>query len=163
MVVCEGIRDRNVQFVGQQNDVDPLGRVVHTRTTGVAAYLADRVRDALDLKSRFLRPSLIGRALSSSVSTVDRSEAIQVGYEAVAAVLHGSSGVMATLNRSKQEAYRCSVGTVPLREVAGREKLVPREFIHPDGNMTTELFREYALPLIGEPLTPLARLTGRLV
>ena len=51
-----------------------------------------------------------------------------------------------------------ATGTSPLADVAGVEKTIPREFMNDVGNMVTSAFWAYALPLIGGPLPPLARL-----
>ena len=46
----------------------------------------------------------------------------------------------------------------PLTEVANAEHFLPREYVNGAGNMVTEAFWRYALPLIDGPLPPLARL-----
>ncbi len=166
VVVSEGIRDADGQFIGQHKlsgDSDAFGHVVHSLTTGVAAYLTDVVRERLGLQARFLRPGLIGRAMSSCVAETDRGEALQVGKEAVAHLVAGRSGYMVTLERLSDDPYACETGLVPLADVANAEKLLPREFVNEVGNMVTLAFWNYALPLIDGPLPPLARLKGAVV
>ena len=162
VVVSEGIRDAQGVFIGQQTirggGSDRFGHVVHSLATGVAAYLTDRVREALGLQARFLRPGLIGRALSACVSETDRQEALRVGREAVAQLAAGGSGSMVALERLSDAPYAVETGLAPLEEVANAEKLLPRDYVNPAGNMITEAFRQYALPLIDGPLPPLARL-----
>lgn len=163
VVVSEGIRDANGQFIGQQkvgDGSDAFGHVVHSLTTGVAAYLTDLVRDTLGLQARFLRPGLIGRAMSSCVAETDRREALHVGEEAVAQLAAGRSGYMVTLERVSNDPYDCEAGLAPLADVANAEKLLPREFVNEAGNMIAPAFWDYALPLIDGPLPPLARLQG---
>ena len=164
VVVSEGIRDAAGTFIGQQrmneSGGDAFGHVVHSLTTGVAAYLTERVRERLDIQARFLRPSLIGRALSSCVSETDRQEAFRVGQEAVNQLQAGQTGLMITLERVSNSPYRCETGLAPLAAVANDEHLLPREFINEVGNMPTAAFVDYALPLIGGPLPPIARLKG---
>ena len=139
---------------------DAFGHTLHTLTTGVAAYLADLAGEKLGLRARFLRPVLIGRAMSACVSETDRREAVQVGQAAVSHLAAGQSGLMVTLERVSNSPYRCETGLAPLAEVANAEKLLPPEFIDEAGTMVTPAFREYALPLIGGELPPLARLKG---
>jgi 6-phosphofructokinase len=162
VVVSEGIRDTAGKFIGQQKVVDryrdAFGHLVHSLTTGIAAYLTDLVREKLTLQARFLRPGLIGRAMSSCVSETDWQEAMRVGVEAVTLLGNGQSGVMVTLERLSDAPYRCRLGVAPLADVANAEKLMPREFINDDGNMITQSFIEYALPLVDGPLPLLARL-----
>lgn len=164
VVVCEGIRDTQGRPVGEQalrgGGSDAFGHVLHTLTTGVAAYLADLVRERLRVRARFLRPVLIGRAMSACVSETDRQEALRVGRAAVALLAAGRSGLMVTLERLSEEPYTCETGVAPLTEVANAEKLLPREFMDEAGTMITRAFTRYAMPLIDGPLPPVARLKG---
>ena len=158
VVVSEGIRDADGEFIGvKQDDTDAFGHVVHSLTTGVASYLVERVRAELDVQARFLRPSLIGRALSDCRSEVDREEAWAVGEEAVKQLASGHSGDMVTLERLSDDPYAWETGLASLSEVANEEKLLPREWVNEAGNMIESPFWDYALPLIG-PVEPLARL-----
>jgi len=164
VVVSEGIRDAGGQFVGQHKlsggGSDAFGHVVHSLTIGVAAYLTDVVRERLGLQARFLRPGLIGRAMSACVAETDRREALQVGRDAVAYLAAGRSGSMVTLERTSDEPYVCQTGLAPLADVANAEHFLPREFVNDAGNMVTQAFKTYAWPLIDGPLSPLARLEG---
>jgi 6-phosphofructokinase 1 len=164
VVVCEGIKDAQGRPVGAHKltggGSDAFGHVLHTLTTGVAAYLAELVHETLQIQARFLRPVLIGRAMSACVSETDRQEALRVGKEAVAHLAAGRSGLMVTLERVSEDPYICGAGVAPLTEVANAEKLLPREYLNDDGNMVTQVFKDYAMPLIDGPLPPLARLQG---
>jgi 6-phosphofructokinase len=165
VVVSEGIRDAEGHFVGQQaqrgSGSDAFGHVVHALSTGVAAYLTGLVRERLGLQARFLRPGLIGRALSACVARTDRVEALAVGRQAVTHLAAGESGHMVTLERLSDDPYRWRTGLAPLVDVANAEHLLPREYVDEAGTMVTEAFWRYALPLIDGPLPPLARLAGR--
>jgi 6-phosphofructokinase 1 len=164
VVVSEGIRDSGGRFIGQQAlasaGSDAFGHAVHSLSTGVAAYLSNLLCERLELQSRFLRPGLIGRALSACVSEIDRREALAVGRQAVNHLVTGQSGHMVTLERLSDEPYRWTTGLAPLAEVANAEYLLPCDYVNEDGNMINEAFRCYALPLIDGPLPPLARLQG---
>ena len=163
VVVSEGIRDSDGEFVGQHKlkiGSDAFGHVIHSLTHGVAAYLSDLVRQTLGLQARFLRPGLIGRAMSNCVAETDRQEALQVGKAAVSHLAAGRSGNMVTLERVSNHPYAWDTGLVPLSDVANAEKLLPREYVNEAGNMIASAFWDYALPLIDGPLPPLARLQG---
>ncbi len=161
VVVSEGIRDAEGRFIGQaEQESDAFGHVVHSLTNGVAAYLTERVRQELGLQARFLRPSLIGRALSASISETDRQEALEVGQQAIIHLAGGQSGHMVTLERRSNNPYRWETGLAELAAVANEEKLVPRDYVNEAGTMPNERFVEYALPLIGGALPPLARLAS---
>ncbi len=161
VVVGEGLRDAGGRFIGLHaadgDSADTLGRVVYALATGPAAYLARLVRERLGLQSRFLRPGLIGRALSACVSAVDRAEAERVGAAAARLLADGQTGLMATLNRVSDAPYVCETGAVPLEQAAQGERFLPREYLDADGTMITPAFRRYAAPLVGD-LPRLARL-----
>ena len=70
--------------------------------------------DAIRRMTRFLRPSLIGRALSACVSETDRREAWLVGQKAVQHLMEGQSGYMVTLERRSDEPYQCETGLAEL-------------------------------------------------
>jgi 6-phosphofructokinase 1 len=172
VVVSEGIRGAAGQLVGQQDRPsasDAFGHIVHSLTTGVAAYLTDLVREQLGFQARFLRPGLIGRAMSACVAEIDRLEAMAVGRQAVTHLAAGRSGYMITLERlsngstelTEVEPYRWETGLAPLAEVANAEQLLPHQYVNEAGNMVTQAFWHYALPLIDGPLPPLARLRGK--
>jgi 6-phosphofructokinase 1 len=167
VVVSEGIRDKDGRFIGehqtQDSGSDAFGHVVHALTTGVASYLSSIVNQRLSLQARFLRPGLIGRAMSSCVSKTDRHEARAIGRFAVEKLTQGHSGSMITIDRRSDQPYDVAWGIAPLQEVANAEKLIPREYMDDSGNMITEAFRQYAMPLIDGPLPPYTRLQGSIV
>jgi 6-phosphofructokinase 1 len=162
VVVCEGIRHEDGTLVGQQalgtGGGDAFGHALPTLTAGVASYLSQLVNNRLQLRSRFLRPVLVGRGFTATVSEVDRWEAFMVGQKAVAALSEGKSGYMVTIERISSSPYQSETGLIELEKVANEEKLLPPEFINSDGNNITQEYVSYALPLINGPLTPLARL-----
>jgi 6-phosphofructokinase len=166
VAVCEGVRNAQGEYVGHnQTNVrtDAFGHALPTLTTGVASYLSSLVHSQLKLQSRFLRPVLIGRAFSACIAETDRREALQAGQKAVACLADGQSGLMVTLERLSSEPYRCEPGLIALAQVANQEKLMPRAFINEEGNMVTEAFRAYAMPLIDGPLPAITRLERKRV
>ena len=158
VVVSEGLRSADGQFIGQPTPTDPMGQAVHSLMTGVSTFLVDLIREKLHLQARTLRPGLIGRAMSVCVSPVDRQEAYQVGWDAVNRVVAGQDERMVVIRRVSNEPYRIELGTIPLIDVAGRAKAMPRDFMNAAGTMISPAFVDYALPLIGGALPPLARL-----
>lgn len=112
----------------------------------VAAQLARLVTTELGLRARSEKPGLVARAAMSHVSDFDRQAAELVGREASRRLLAGESGFMAGL---RGEPLR--VESVPLGEVAARERGLPDSFLGDDGQ-PNEAFRAYAGRLIGGPL-----------
>jgi 6-phosphofructokinase 1 len=93
-----------------------------------------------------------------SVSETDLAEAVLAGATAVDLLAQGISGVMVTLERTSDDPYQVRAGSVDLAQVANRERLLPDDFIAPDGRSVTDAFRQYALPLIDGSLPRVARL-----
>lgn len=144
---------------GTPTHVDAFG---HAYYESPAAALARAVRSQLGLRVRIDRPGTIARTLSATVSTVDRREAEQVGRAAVRLALRGEGEVMVTLVRQADEPYRCTTATAPLPFIANGERLLPDDFIAASGHDVTAAFLDYARPLIGPPLPPIARLEAPL-
>lgn len=165
VVVCEGVRDSEGHPVGHSimdtNRQDAFGHRLVALSGGVASYLSALVVKELGLQSRFLRPGLIGRVFSACASDTDRQEAYLAGEAAVGRLLRDEADCMICLVRPEGEAYRCEIGSVPLLEVANREKLLPLEYINEKGNMILDGYKDYAQPLIGGALPILARLSAK--
>jgi 6-phosphofructokinase 1 len=85
-------------------------------------------------------------------SPVDLEEAYAVGAQAVELAAQGESGVMVTIRRASGPAYRAEYGTIPLREVAGKDRPFPKSWIAPSKVDVTDAFVRYARPLLGEDL-----------
>jgi 6-phosphofructokinase 1 len=86
------------------------------------------------------------------------AEAEAVGREAVRRALGGESDLMITIERTGDTPYQVGYGAVPLALIANTERLLPDEFISPEGRSITPAFRRYALPLLGDPLPEYGRL-----
>lgn len=166
VVACEGIRTEQGDFVGlsqMKETKDAFGHTLNTFTTGVAAYLSELVSKKLGLRARFLRPVIIGRAMSACTSEIDRQEAYQVGQEALRQLASNQSGLMVTLKRVSSTPYVCVPGVVPLEQVANAEKLLPQDYFDETLNLPNEKFRAYARPLVGEAWQPATRLSKKRV
>ncbi len=158
VAVCEGAKGEDGRTLVESKvavDMDAFG---HPQRGGVADFLCRLVADELGLKARFDKPGTIQRVSMALASPLDLEEAYTVGQMAVRHAVEGVSGRMVTLVRESDEPYSYTTGLVELEKVAGAEKLMPDEFIAPDGNDVTEAYIKYARPLIGGPLPPYAHL-----
>lgn len=161
VVVSEGLRNAQGHPVGYDAGItDSMGRPLFTLGSGVSTYLARRVHESLGLQARTLRPGLIGRALSACISETDRSEAWQVGVEAVRQLSFDHTDLMIRLERVSDSPYLLRTGTIPLVDVVEREQHLPRAYLDKTGTMVTSQFVAYGLPLIGALPEPLERLRG---
>ena len=163
ITVCEGLKDeKGATLVASQRAVD-MDAFGHKQLGGVADFLCDQIAANLRIKARFDKPGTIQRMSMLAVSEVDLAEAYMAGRAAVRHAAEGVTGQMVTLVREPGPAYKCTTGLARLEDVANAEKPVPDEFINEEGNFVTEAYLEYARPLIGGPLPPYGRLTGKRV
>jgi 6-phosphofructokinase 1 len=78
-----------------------------------------------------------------------------VGRAAVELALKGQNSVMPTIVRTSNRPYRWKIGIAKLEDVANREKMLPRDYVTPDGFHITAKGRRYLAPLIkGEDYPP---------
>lgn len=156
-VIPETLRDASGQpLTGLDLSwTDPFG---HRYYPSPAAALTRVIEERLGLRARFDKPGTIARMFAACRSEVDHREAYEVGAAAVRLLLERQSEVMVTIERLADEPYQSTTGTVPITEVANRERLLPDDFIAADGRSVTDAFRRYALPLLGGPLPPYGRL-----
>ncbi|HCI78419.1 MAG TPA: 6-phosphofructokinase, partial [Ktedonobacter sp.] len=59
---------------------------------------------------------------------------------------------MVTLVRHNGPRYHCTTGLVGLKDVANQQRLLPDDYLNESKTMVTQAYRDFALPLIGEPL-----------
>jgi 6-phosphofructokinase len=158
-IVPETLRDATGQPLGggERGFVDAFGHHYHP---GVAPLLAERVKDELGLRARYDKPGTIARMSLVAISETDLDEAEVAGREAVRRAVGGESDLMITIERLGDDPYRAGHGAVPLARIANTERLLPDDFIGPDGRSITAAFRRYALPLLGDPLPQYGRLEG---
>ena len=158
IVLCENQPDPSGRVLGAEGEpvfVDPFG---HAYYESPGLHLARCIQRELGLRARHDKPGSIQRALAATTSSTDRAEAELVGREAVRLALRGQTDQMVTLVRSPGPTYVCSVSSAPLAEIANQQKRLPRTYLEPHVSLPSEAFRDYARPLIGEPLPPLVKL-----
>lgn len=95
-------------------------------------------------------------------SPVDLQEAYDVGHVGVELAAQGISGVMVTIGRAEGPVYRPEYGTIPLSEVAGKDRPFPKSWLAPSKTDVTDEFVRYARPLLGEDLVSVPIVAGRL-
>ena len=156
VAVSEGIHYADGTFVSEAKTsaTDGFG---HAQLGGLAAMLADTVKNAMGVKVRGIELSLLQRCGSHLASRTDLDEAYLAGKAAVEAAVSGVTDKMVALDCTRDDTgYHCQTKLVPLTEAANTERKVPLSWITPEGNGVTEDFVRYALPLIqGEPQRPL--------
>lgn len=155
IAVSEGIHYADGSFVSEAkaSATDGFG---HAQLGGLAARLAQALKEREHAKVRGIELSLLQRAGAHLASQTDIDEAFSAGKTAVEAAIAGETGKMVALMREMVGGkYTCRMELIPLADVANYEKKVPVEWIVPEGNNVTQDFIDYALPLIqGVPEIP---------
>jgi 6-phosphofructokinase 1 len=142
VAVCEGqMNDKGEPFGADLFAPDGFSR----RLAGNLGHtLAQIVARRSGLRTRSEKPGLLGRSSVAYVTAEDRAEARLCGRAAVRAALAGDTGKMVTLLRDPG-----ATGLASLERVAYTERLLPPEWIGPEGNDVGPAFSEWARPLIG--------------
>jgi 6-phosphofructokinase 1 len=141
VAVCEGLRDPDGNPFGA--DVDRVGNRQHELASNLGHSLARAVSAATGLRVRSEKPGLLGRSCSLAVSAVDAEDSYRCGFDAVLAAERGERGVMIALTPSG------ATRSVPLEAVAGRERLLPAEWIAESGNDASAELVQYIQRLAG--------------
>ena len=156
VAVSEGIHYADGTFVAEAKTsaTDGFG---HAQLGGLAATLANIIKERSGVKVRGIELSLLQRCGSHLASQTDIDEAFLAGKVAVESAVNGETGKMVAFGREIIDGkYHCVTKLLPLTSVANFEKKVPLGWITPEKNQVTDAFVEYALPLIqGEPRLPL--------
>jgi len=152
IVVSEGVKNAEGKFLSDAGTRDAFG---HAQLGGVAPVVAQLVKAKLGYKYHWAVADYLQRAARHIASKVDVDQSYAVGKAAVELALKGHNGVMPTIVRTSQKPYRWKIGMAKLEDVANQEKMLPRDYITPDGFHITAKGRRYLAPLIkGEDYPP---------
>jgi 6-phosphofructokinase 1 len=139
VVVSEGVKSADGKFLADQGLRDAFG---HAQLGGVAPVVASIVKEGLGLKYHWGVADYLQRAARHIASKVEYA-------------IKGHNSVMPTIVRKSSKPYKWTVGMAPLAKVANVEKMMPADFITPDGFGITAKCRTYLEPLIkGEDYPP---------
>ena len=156
VAVSEGVHYADGSFVSEAKTAatDGFG---HAQLGGLAATLANIMKERTGAKVRGIELSLLQRCGAHLASATDVDEAYNAGREAVIQAVSGVTGQMVAFEREYIDGkYHCTMVLLPLSSVANYEKKVPQEWINEEGNGLKKEFIDYVLPLIqGEPKLPL--------
>jgi 6-phosphofructokinase 1 len=121
----------------------------------VAPVVANIIKEGLGLKYHWAVADYLQRAARHIASKTDVAQAYAMGKAAVEFALKGHNAVMPTVERISSTPYKWKVGMAQLSKVANVEKMMPKNFISPDGFGITDKCRAYLEPLIsGEDYPP---------
>ncbi len=155
VAVSEGIHDKDgkliVEYGAADGSVDSFG---HKQLGGLAATLADIVKEKFNVKVRGIEFSLMQRCAAHIASETDVQESFSAGKAAVENAVAGVTDKMVGFERATDENgnYVCKIKLMDLADVANAVKNVPDSMINEAANGLTDEFIDYVLPLIqGEP------------
>ena len=148
VAVSEGIHYADGSFVSEAKTsaTDGFG---HAQLGGLAALLANIVKEKTGAKVRGIELSLLQRCGAHLASQRDIEESFLAGKTAVEAAVSGETDKMVGFECTRENGqYTCKTKLFDLSSVANFEKKVPLEWINESGNGVTQGFIDYALPLI---------------
>ena len=158
VAVSEGIHYADGRFVSEAETsaTDGFG---HAQLGGLAAKLANLMKEKTGAKVRGIELSLLQRCAAHCASGTDIQESFSAGKAAVEAALDGKTDMMVGFECSRENGYVCNTKLFELSKVANFEKKLPVEWINAEGNGITKEFVDYCMPLIqGE--TPMEKVNG---
>ncbi len=148
VAVSEGIHYADGSFVSEAKTsaTDGFG---HAQLGGLAALLANIVKERTGAKVRGIELSLLQRCAAHLASETDIEESFMAGQAAVKNAVAGITDKMVAFERkSVNGRYACETKLINLTDVANYEKKVPLEWINAEHNGVKHEFIDYALPLI---------------
>ncbi|MGE5170062.1 MAG: 6-phosphofructokinase, partial [Rudaea sp.] len=152
VVVSEGVKNAEGKFLADAGTRDAFG---HAQLGGVGPLIAQIVKERLKYKYHWAVADYLQRAARHIASKTDLEQSYAVGKAAVELALKGHNAVMPAIVRVSDRPYRWKIGIAPLTEIANKEKMLPRDFITPEGFGITASARAYLSPLIrGEAPPP---------
>ena len=152
VVVSEGTRYPDGKFLAEAGTRDSFG---HAQLGGAAPVVAGMIKDKLGYKYHWAVADYLQRAARHIASKTDVDQAYALGKAAVDLALKGKNSVMPTIVRLSDKPYKWKIGVAELKDVANKEKMMPRNFITPDGFGITQKCRSYLAGLIkGEDYPP---------
>ena len=147
VAVSEGIHYADGSFVSEAKTAatDGFG---HAQLGGLAAMLANVVKERTGAKVRGIELSLLQRCAAHLASGNDIQESFMSGKVAVESALEGITGKMVGFECDRSNGYVCKPKLFDLDSVANYEKKVPVEWINEEGNGVKKEFIDYCMPLI---------------
>ena len=147
--ISEGLHDESGEYLfnlgKNEGRLDAFG---HAQAGGAGKILEEYVRSQIGCKVRSIEVNLLQRCAAHILSATDIEESKKLGEHATELVLEGMSGKMSSLQRVLGKEYKVEYTVTDIREVANREKKVPREWMNAAQNGVTQEMVDYLLPLV---------------
>ena len=159
VAVSEGIQDDKKKLISQtikkKSEFDAHGNIQLSGTGSLGDYLSDKIK--INLKLSRVRADTLGypqRSFLGSTSEVDQREAYNIGNFAVKSSnkvnFSFSAGMKERVNLNNNYKIEFKINT--LTDVAGKTKVMTKEYYDLKASNITKKFINYAYPLIGKKL-----------
>ncbi len=147
IAVSEGIKNEDGNYIASSNTThnDLFG---HAALSGVGKALEQIIKNTISCKVRSIELNVLQRSAVHIASKTDIEEAFEIGRKAVQYALRGITGHMMVINRIQNHPYQTSIESIDVNDVANKEKVIPKEWLHPNGNDVTLPLLNYLKPLI---------------
>ena len=159
IAVSEGIQDNKGNLISkkiiQNSEYDAHGNIQLSGSGALGDYLSNILKTKLKIKR--VRADTLGyaqRSFLGAVSEVDQKEAYDIGLMATKfAIKTNSSFSVALKERERFDTkYKIKIIMNKLEDVAGRTKVMKKEFYDTKTFNVTKKFRDYCLPIIGKDI-----------
>jgi 6-phosphofructokinase 1 len=158
--VSEGIEDKDgtpiLQLLSSDTlEADSHGNVQLSGTGALADALIGKVKEYFaskgitKLRARGDTFGYLQRSFPDQ-STVDQQESLGLGRFAAEQALAGAEEGSVAIQRVSDAPYESKFALVPLKNVAGKTRHLPKDHIAPEGNNITDAFIKWGKPLLGE-------------
>lgn len=150
VAVSEGIRDKNGVYICESMSSGAVDCFGHKYLSGAGKVLENTVREKLKIKARAVELNVLQRCAGHIQSACDISEARENGKQAFSAVYSGLTGKMMGYVRHTDEngEYFVTTEAMEIKDIANKEKKIPREWINEEGNFVNDEFIKYVSPLV---------------
>lgn len=151
VALSEGIKTKEGIYVAEAiatNSKVAKDSFGHSQLGGVAATLAELVKEKIGGKVRAIEYSLMQRCAAHIASKTDVEEAYNAGKYAVKYACQGETDKIVVFKRAEGKKYVINYELMNIELAANTEKKVPLEWIKADNSGMSQEFINYALPLI---------------
>ena len=159
IAVSEGIQDNKGNLISkriiQNNEYDAHGNAQLSGSGALGDYLSNILK--IKLKIKRVRADTLGyaqRSFLGVVSEVDQKEAYNIGLMATKFAIKTSSPFSVAIKERERfdTKYNTKIIMNKLEDVAGKTKLMKKEFYDTKTFSVTKKFRDYCLPIIGKDI-----------
>ncbi len=165
VAVSEGIKDENGKFIAEklgklttdQHGNVELSKMSISLVVLLAKYIEEKIGGNVRIRSDNI--GFVQRVYPESISDVDRREAREVGEKAVQYVQWQDINGSVVIKRTG--FYSVDYGVAKLKDIGGKTKIMPNEFISKENNDVTDKFVMYLRPLLGRNMPEIFRVRAR--